>query len=138
VVFGVRLPRALSSSFIEQTLRANAGIAGLSAAMGGLVAARAAVLAAVVAIDADMKKMVRASDACRRLMTIPGVGQLTALAFTAVVDDPERSSGCVTSAPISAWSRVAVSRAKSTIPAASPSAATGGCEPCSTRQPTSC
>jgi transposase len=90
VVFGVRLPRALSSSFIEQTLRANAGIAGLSAAMGGLVAARAAVLAAVVAIDADMKKMVRASDACRRLMTIPGVGQLTALAFTAVVDDPER------------------------------------------------
>src|SRR5260370_1417014 len=45
---------------------------------------------AVVAIDADMKKMVRASDACRRLMTIPGVGQLTALAFAAVVDDPER------------------------------------------------
>jgi len=49
-----------------------------------------AVLAAVVAIDADIKKMVRASDACRRLMTVPGVGQLTALAFTAAVDDPER------------------------------------------------
>ena len=37
-----------------------------------------------------MKKMARASGACRRLMTIPGVGQLTALAFTAAVDDPKR------------------------------------------------
>lgn len=90
VAFGVRLPRALSPAFIEQALRASDGINGLSAAMRGLIAARAAVLAAVVAIDADMKKMVRASDACRRLMTIPGVGQLTALAFTAAVDDLER------------------------------------------------
>ena len=90
VVFGVRLPRALSPAFIGQALRASEGIAGLSAAMRGLVAARAAVLGAVVAIDADIRRMVRASEACRRLMSIPGVGQLTALAFTAAIDDPER------------------------------------------------
>ena len=58
--------------------------------MRGLIAARAAVLAAVVAIDGDIRKMTRASGACRRLMSIPGVGQLTALAFTAAVDDPGR------------------------------------------------
>src|SRR5204862_6694114 len=46
--------------------------------------------AAIVAIDGDIRRMVRASDACRRLMSIPGVGQLTALAFTAAVDDPKR------------------------------------------------
>ena len=90
---GVRRPIAagtqLQPSSSKRSVRATA-FAGLSAAMRGLVAARAAVLAAVVAIDADIKKMVRASDACRRLMTIPGVGQLTALAFTAAVDDPER------------------------------------------------
>src|SRR5712671_4114865 len=90
VVFGVRLPRALSSAFIRQALQASEGIPGLSAAMRGLVAARAAVLAAVVAIDGDIRRMVRASDTCRRLMSIPGVGQLTALAFTAAVDDPGR------------------------------------------------
>ena len=90
VVFGVRLPRALSPAFIEQALRSSEGITGLSAAMRGLIGARAAVLAAVAAIDADIKRMVRASEACRRLMTIPGVGQLTALAFTAAIDDPER------------------------------------------------
>src|SRR5947208_17000482 len=81
VVFGVRLPRALSPAFITQALRASEGIPGLSAAMQGLVAARTAVLAAIVAIDGDIRRMVRASDACRRLMSIPGVGQLTALAL---------------------------------------------------------
>jgi transposase len=90
VVFGVRLPRALTVAFIRQALRASEGITGLSAAIRGLVAARAAVLAAVVAIDADIRQLVRASAACRRLMTIPGVGQLTALAFTAAIDDPSR------------------------------------------------
>jgi transposase len=90
IVFGVRLPRALSPAFIDQALRASEGINGLSVATRGLVAARTAVLAAIVAIDADMKKMIRASDACRRLMTIPGVGQLTALAFSAAIDNPER------------------------------------------------
>ena len=34
--------------------------------------------------------MTRASAACSRLMTIPGVGQLTALAFVAAIDDPSR------------------------------------------------
>ena len=90
VVFGVRLPHALTRAFIEQALKASEGVDGLSAAMRGLVGARTAVLEAVSAIDADMRRLVRACDAGRRLMTIPGVGQLTALAFTAAVDDVER------------------------------------------------
>jgi Transposase IS116/IS110/IS902 family len=90
VVFGVRLPRALTAAFIDNALKASDGIAGLSAAMRGLIAARTAVMTAVAAIDADMRRMTRASAACRRLMTIPGVGQLTALAFVAAIDDPSR------------------------------------------------
>jgi transposase len=85
VAFGVRLPRSLSPAFIESALQASDGVDGLSAATQGLIAARTAVMAAVAAIDADIKKLTRASDACRRLMTIPGVGQLTALAFAAAV-----------------------------------------------------
>ena len=90
VVFGSRLPRGLSPAFVEQVITMSDGIAGLSAAMRGLVAARDAVLGAIAAIDADMKRLVRVSEACRRLMTIPGVGPLTALAFTAAIDDPTR------------------------------------------------
>ena len=90
VVFGVRLPRGLNPAFIRQAVEASEGIDGLSGAMRGLIAARNAVLGAIVAINGDIKRLVRASDACRRLMTIPGVGQLTALAFTAAIDNPER------------------------------------------------
>jgi transposase len=90
VVFGVRLPRGLNPAFVQQVIAMSDGISGLSSAMQGLVAARHAVLAAIVAIDADIKRLVLASGACRRLMTIPGVGPLTALAFTAAIDDPTR------------------------------------------------
>lgn len=58
--------------------------------MGGLVAARNAVMAAVAAIDTDLRRMARTSEACRRLMAIPGVGPLTALAFAAAIDEPGR------------------------------------------------
>ena len=47
VVFGVRLPRALTTAFIDQALKASEGVAGLSAAMRGLSAARVAVMTAV-------------------------------------------------------------------------------------------
>jgi len=70
VVFGARLPRGLSPAFVEEVIAMSDGIAGLSSAMRGLVAARDAVLAAIAAIDADMKRLVRASDACRRLMPL--------------------------------------------------------------------
>src|SRR5208282_1186742 len=59
VVFGIRLPRALTAAFINQALKASEGVAGLSAAMWGLIAARTAVMAAVAAIDADIRRMTK-------------------------------------------------------------------------------
>src|SRR5258705_4720768 len=90
VVFGVRLPRGLNPKFAEQAIRSSESIAGLAGAMRGLLAARNAVLKAITAINGDLKRLVRSSEACQRLMTIPGVGQLTALAFVAAIDEPER------------------------------------------------
>jgi len=138
VVFGVRLPRALTAAFIDNALRASEGIAGLSAAMRGLIAARTAVMSAVAAIDADIRRMTRASAACRRLMTIPGVGQLTALAFVAAIADPSRIRRSRVSAPIWAWSPGGISLARSTTSAGSRNAGTGGCERSYTRPPMSC
>jgi transposase len=108
IVFGVRLPRALSAGFVKQALNASEGIIGLSAAMRGLVSARSAVLSAIMAIDRDMKQLAKSSEACRRLMTIPGVGA---------------SGGRERSEPISAWSPVDINQAKSTIRAAYQNAA---------------
>ena len=53
VVFGIRLPRALTAAFMDNALKASEGIAGLSVAMRGLIAARTAVMTAVATIDAD-------------------------------------------------------------------------------------
>lgn len=68
VVFGVRLPRGLSPAFVDEVVRMSDSVPGLAGAMRGLVAARAAVLDAVAAIDTDVKRLVRTSDACRRLI----------------------------------------------------------------------
>ena len=138
VVFGIRLPRALTAAFIDNALKASEGIAGLSAAMRGLIAARTAVMIAVAAIDADMRRMTRASAACRRLMTIPGVGQLTALAFVAAIDDPSRVRRSRNIGAYLGWFQGAISRERSTTPAASRNAGMGGCEPSCTRPPMSC
>jgi transposase len=74
LVSGIRLPRALTAAFVNQALKASEGIVGLSGAMRGLIVPQTAVMTAVAAIDADMRRMRRASAAGRRLMTIPGVG----------------------------------------------------------------
>ena len=44
----------------------------------------------------------RQEEVCRRLMSVPGVGPITALAFRATIDRPDRLGGRGTSAPISA------------------------------------
>lgn len=40
--------------------------------------------------DRQMRQLVRASEVCRLLMTVPGVGPVTALAFVAAIDDVSR------------------------------------------------
>jgi hypothetical protein len=59
VVFGVRLPARSPSPSSITPLKQARGIAGLSAAMRGLIAARTAVMTAVAAIDADIRRMTR-------------------------------------------------------------------------------
>jgi Transposase IS116/IS110/IS902 family len=87
---------------------------------------------------ADMRRMTRASAACRRVMTIPGVGQLTALAFVAAIDDPSRIRR---SRDVGAYLGLVPRRyhsATSTTSAASRDAGIDGCGPCCTKPPTSC
>lgn len=57
VVFGVRLPRALSPAFKDAAPKAGDGVPGLHAALRGLFAARAAIWTAVAAIDSDIGGM---------------------------------------------------------------------------------
>lgn len=89
LVFGVRLPRSLTRAFGQTALRASADMPGLAEAVRSLLAARDGVLSALAAIDGDVR-LSRGSPACQLLMSVPGVGHLTALAFVAAIDEPTR------------------------------------------------
>jgi len=57
-----------------------------------MLASRVALLAGFEDLDARVKRLANADPICRRLMTAPGVGPITALTFRAAVDDPSRFS----------------------------------------------
>jgi transposase len=42
------------------------------------------------AADKDLRSIVRSDEVCRRLMTVPGVGPVTAVRFRAAIDDVTR------------------------------------------------
>lgn len=43
-------------------------------------------------LDSQLLRLARTDEACQRMITIPGVGAITALTFTTAVDDPNRFS----------------------------------------------
>lgn len=60
------------------------------AAHTALLEARLALYTIFAKLDAEIKSLAREDVTCRRFMTAPGVGPITALTFKAVVDDPAR------------------------------------------------
>lgn len=55
-----------------------------------MLRAHAALQAEYLLLDALVRKQASTDPVCKRFMTIPGVGPITALTFRAAVDDPER------------------------------------------------
>jgi transposase len=55
-----------------------------------LLAARRAVLAEVERLDRILLRAARHDATCQRLMTVPGVGAITALAYQSTIEEPTR------------------------------------------------
>ena len=55
-----------------------------------LMKARADILAQIRALDTKVRSTARSNATVRHLMTVPGVGVVTALGFVATIDDPAR------------------------------------------------
>ena len=58
--------------------------------VGTLLTTRAAVMSQLALLHRPVLAVARQDQVCRRLMTVPGVGAMTALAFKTAVDEPER------------------------------------------------
>jgi len=88
--FGLRLGTRKGKAF-EQSVRALAARhAVLKEVMAPLLAAWSALLQQTAVLTGAVQRRTKDSAVCRRLMTMPGVGPLTALAFSAAIDDPAR------------------------------------------------
>ena len=62
----------------------------LAEIMASLLDARRTLRAQVGKLHQKLLSIVREDDACRRLMTIPSVGPIVSLVFTATIDIPAR------------------------------------------------
>jgi transposase len=89
-VFGIKLGKVGSGGFAARVKARLAEHGDLWALVAPLLEMRAALLAQVRAYDRQLRRLARGDAVCRLLMTAPGVGTQTALAFRAGIDRPER------------------------------------------------
>jgi len=90
-IFGLKLPPKLGHGAFDVTVRAIIETdENLSLALLPLLEARLALYWSFRELDNRTRKMANKDSVCQRLMTVPGVGYITALTFKAGVDDPSR------------------------------------------------
>jgi transposase len=94
--FGKVVGKVGERGFEARVRELAAGEAGLEEAVAALLAVRERLEQQIETLETRILRFAKRSDPCRRLMTIPGVGALTAVSFVTAVDDParfRRSSG---------------------------------------------
>jgi transposase len=88
--FGLAVGSVNRSGFEERVWELVRREALLEGAVGPLLAVRRALCVEIKALEGRIAAVTSESEVCRRLMTVPGVGPMTALAFVTAIDDPHR------------------------------------------------
>ena len=88
--FGLRLGKIRKGRYAERVQELASGNPMLERVTEAMLRSRDALRAEMTALDKRARDLARDEATCRRLMTVPGVGPLTALTFTSAVDDPGR------------------------------------------------
>jgi transposase len=89
-IYGLKVGEVHRNKFAERIAELIAEIPALSVAIDPLLSARKVMREQLRRFDYALEKLASSDDICLRLMTIPGVGPITALAFKATIDDPKR------------------------------------------------
>lgn len=90
-IFGVRLPSKVPHGAYDARLRPLLQAQPwLVRALLPLLDARLVLYRTYLKLENEVKAIVRNDPICKRLMTVPGVGAITALTFKVAVDDPRR------------------------------------------------
>ena len=89
-IFGLILPKGSGARFEASVRARSTEKAELGSVIEPLLAAWRALDDQVAALERQLVRRARRDEVCHRLMTVPGVGPLTALAFVTTVDNPAR------------------------------------------------
>ena len=90
--FGLKVGVVGTAGFEARIHELVDGLPDLAGIIEPLLVARQQLRASFIALHRQLLSIVRDDDVCRRLMTIPGVGPVTSLAFTSTIDVPARFS----------------------------------------------
>ncbi|MDR3510251.1 MAG: IS110 family transposase [Caulobacteraceae bacterium] len=90
LIFGLKLAKQRLPSHDQRVRALIGGRAFIASVIEPLLTVRTSILQAKKDIDARLLAIAEDDPVCRRLMTAPGVGALTALIYRASVDEPGR------------------------------------------------
>jgi len=88
--FGIVLPAGKGGSFERLVERHVPADGCIELAIGGLMRIWREVTAELDQLNRRLQEIAKKEEICRRLMSIPGLGPTTALAFVTAIDDPPR------------------------------------------------
>ena len=88
--FGLKMGRTSRQNFAERAHALAKTVPGLTTAVGPLLSVHHALNRAIDRLDRTLNALARKDKAAKRLMSVPGVGPLTALTFMTTIDSPER------------------------------------------------
>jgi len=88
--FGLKVGTVSTGKFAARVRELAAGQAMVEQVTEAMLRAREVLRTEINTLHRQVLAIVRADEVCRRLMTVPGVGALTALTFKSAVDDPAR------------------------------------------------
>ena len=89
-IFGLKVGRVTKYTFERRVCELTRGQPRLEAALAPMLRARHVLFEEFNRLHRCVLKAVRHDDVCRRFMTLPGVGPITALAFKTAVETPDR------------------------------------------------
>jgi transposase len=88
--FGLKVGKAAPSEFEVRVLELVDGDPVLSAAVNAVLRARREIMDRLADLDKFVLDTIKADPVCRLLMTVPGVGPITSLAYRTAVEEPQR------------------------------------------------
>lgn len=133
--FGLKVGKASAGQFAARIRKLAAGQPMLEQVTEAMLRARETLRTEVSTLHRKVLEIVRADKVCRLLMTVPGVGALTALTFKPAVDDPARFTSSKAVGPHFGLTPKKSNPARPTSPALSPRLVTPWCAAPSTRRP---